>query len=289
MYRFLPHADAIEVTTKLPEQDPDVVIFTDNASFERVGPELAYAITQRGIGPLTEKKNPHVTLINIDHHISNDGYGDINLIDPSASACGEIFFHAFKQLHLPISLDVAINIYATIITDTGRFSYGNTNYESFQVASELIRLGVDPFDVVNRVFNTRSVSQIQLLADILNTITLRNELGYFYCYVTQEMLARTGTDLTDTEGALDVLKTVDDFDICIFLKEEPDGNVKVSARSNGTFDVNRLAARFGGGGHPAASGFRIFCTMAEAPGEIERELRGLRAELAAEASGGSAA
>ncbi len=279
MYRFLPFADKIEHTTELPPGLPDVVMFTDNASFERVGERLMRQLTERGIGPHATQRNPHSVLINIDHHMSNRGYGDINLIDPSASACGEVFYAAFKQLHLSITREVAINIYATIITDTGRFSYGNTNYGTFQIASELIRLGVDPFDVVNRVYNTRTVDQIKLLGLIMDTITPVPDLGYFYCCATQEMLEETQTELTDTEGAVDIMKTVGEYDVCFFLKEEQDGRVKVSVRSNGHTDVNRFAQRFGGGGHPAASGFRMACTIAEAPAILRTEMTAALAEI----------
>jgi bifunctional oligoribonuclease and PAP phosphatase NrnA len=276
MYRFLPFADHIVYDADLPEGCPEVVMFMDNASFDRVGPRWAAQIAERGIGPRAERRNKACTLINIDHHMSNEGYGDLNLIDPSASACGEIFYHAFRQLRLPITYEVAVNLYATILTDTGRFSYGNTNYQTFQIASELIRLGVNPFEVVDRVYNTRTAGQIKLLAMILDTITTDDELGFFYCYVRQQMLEETGTELSDTEGAVDILKTVGDYDVCFFFKEEADGRVKVSARSNGTFDVSRFAQRFGGGGHPAASGFRLNAGVKEAPAIVAEAMREVR-------------
>lgn len=280
MYRFLPLAEDIVFTDTLPEGCPDMVMFMDNASFDRVGPTLARQLTERGIGPRATKRNRNCTLVNIDHHMSNEGYGDLNLIDPSASACGEIFYHAFRQLRLPITYAVAVNIYATILTDTGRFSYGNTNYQTFQIASELIRLGVNPFEVVDRVYNTRTPDQIKLLSDILGTIKADDELGFFYCYVTQDMLGDKGNELTDTEGAVDIMKTVGDYDVCFFFKEEPDGRVKVSARSNGEFDVSEFAKRFGGGGHPAASGFRLDNSIETAPGVVREAMREVRAALA---------
>jgi phosphoesterase RecJ-like protein len=278
MYQFLPYAETVDFSLELPPGCPDVVMFMDNASFERVGTPLMTQLTERGIGPQAEHKSRGCTLINIDHHMSNKGYGDINLIDPSASACGEIFYYAFRQLRLPITYEVAVNIYATILTDTGRFSYGNTNYQTFQIASELIRLGVNPFEVVDRVFNTRTAAQIKLLSDILGTIKVNAELEYFYCAVTQQMLEKSGNELSDTEGAIDIMKTVGDYDVCFFLKEERDGRVKVSARSNGTFDVSRFAQQFSGGGHPAASGFRLDAKLADVPAIIEDAMRRARVD-----------
>jgi bifunctional oligoribonuclease and PAP phosphatase NrnA len=279
MYQFLPFADRIEPITALPDENPDAVIFTDNASFERVGKTLATILVERGLGPGQSPRPGGCVTINIDHHVSNELYSDINLIDAGSSACGELFLDLFKVLKLPVTMDMAINIYATILTDTGRFSYGNTNFRTFQVASELIQLGVNPFEVVDRVYNTRSEGQIKLLAMILDTITPVVELGYFYCMVTQEMLKRTGTELSDTDGAVDIMKTVGDYSACFLLKEEPDGAVKVSARSNQRFNVNQFARRFGGGGHPAASGFRMCGPMTSAPRRIHEEMERLMAEL----------
>jgi len=273
MYAELPHALRFEHTNELPELLPDVIMANDNGAFDRLGRNYCAQLTALGVGPLAAEKDPHCVMINMDHHLGNQCYGDVNLVDPSYGACGELFYRFFRHLGWDVSLDMAINLYATIITDTGRFSYGNTKYETFVTAAELIQIGVDPFDVYNRVYNTRTPGQMRLLALILNTMTANEELGYFYCYVTQEMVRSTGTVLSDTEGATDILKTVAGYDATYFLKEEEDGNVKVSARSNEGFDVRAVARRFGGGGHPAASGFRIHAGIDRAPAILEEELR----------------
>jgi bifunctional oligoribonuclease and PAP phosphatase NrnA len=245
---------------------------SDTGSFRRLGRDYSQQLSDRGVGPLAETKNTKCTLINIDHHIGNERYGDINLVDPSCAACGELYYHLLRQLRLPFTVDVAINIYASIMTDTGRFSYANTNRETFRIASDLIALGVDPYEVVDRVYNTRTPDQIRLMAAILQTMTVVDEPYYFYCYVSQAMLQATNTEMSDTEGVVDLLKTVADFDVCFLLKEEKDGAIKVSARSNDRFDVNALARRFGGGGHPAAAGFRLSNKLPEAAGELQQAL-----------------
>jgi phosphoesterase RecJ-like protein len=206
-------------------------------------------------------------------------YGDYNLVDPSCCACGELLYYAFRQLELPVTLDVAINLYATILTDTGRFSYANTNSRTFRVASELIELGVDPFDVVNRVYNKRTPQQVMLLGSILGTLESHPEHGYFICYVSQEMLTGSDNCLADTEGAVDIMKTIGGYDCCFLLKEEPDGKVKVSARAITSFDVRGLALRFGGGGHTAASGFRMNGPVATAAKRIRDVLLEYRKAL----------
>ena len=273
MYAGLPGADDIEVVDTLPEGLPQVILSNDNASFERFGREFAPQLKRRGVGPDAGADKADCVLINIDHHIGNERYGDINLVDPSCGACGEVFFHMFKELGIPIDRGMAVNIYATILTDTGRFAYSNTTYETFQIASELIQIGADPYDVVDRVYNTRTTSQLKLISVILQTVREEPELDYFYCSVTQGMLKSTGTLMSDTEGVADILKTVADYDVCFLLKEEDDGNVKASVRSNGKLNVNLFARRFGGGGHPAASGFRVYAPIDQAPALIAAEMR----------------
>ena len=273
MYEDLPHAREFEHVSELPRQLPDIVMANDNGAFDRLGRAYCEQLTAMGIGPDATERAEGCVMINMDHHLGNQCYGDVNLVDPSFGACGELFYRFFRHLGWEVSLEMAINLYATIITDTGRFSDGNTKHETFVIAGELIEIGVDPFDVYNRVYNTRTPGQMRLLAMILNTMTANDELGYFYCYVTQQMVRETGTLLSDTEGATDILKTVAGYDATYFLKEEENGNVKVSARSNQGFDVRAVARRFGGGGHTAASGFRIHAGIDEAPAILERELR----------------
>ncbi|MBN2081804.1 bifunctional oligoribonuclease/PAP phosphatase NrnA [bacterium] len=282
MYRFLPHVGSIVHTHTLPSRLPDVIQVNDNAAFERLGAEFAEQLTERGIGPQATKRDAVCKVLNLDHHIGNDSYGDINLIDPSCGACGELLFHAFSQLKLPITHDVAVNLYAAIMTDTGRFSYSNTDADTFYITTDLIRAGADPFDVANRVYNTRTIGQMRLFAKVMETIAIEPSLGYFFCTCTQEMLNETQTLMSDTEGITDLMKTVSDYPISFFFKEEGPNNYKVSARSNGSFDVRKLARRFGGGGHPAASGFRLHMPHAEACRALAAEMRRYRDELAAQ-------
>jgi len=281
MYRFLPHVESIVHTDHLPSKLPDVIQVNDNAAFERLGKGFAEQLTTMGIGPHAKRRDSLCTVINIDHHIGNDNYGDVNLTDPSCGACGELLYLAFQQLKLPVTHDVAVNLYAAIMTDTGRFSYSNTDADTFNITTDLIRAGADPYDVANRVYNTRTIGQMRLVAKVMDTITIEPELGYFHCTCTQQMLRETNTLMSDTEGITDLMKTVSDYPVSFFFKEEPDGSLKVSARSNGDFDVRKLARRFGGGGHPAASGFRLHMPRAEAYRALAVEMRNYREELAA--------
>ena len=280
MYRFLPHADKIFHDKDLPIDGlPDVIQINDNAAFERLGRGFAEQLAEMGVGPRAVNPNPNCTILNLDHHIGNEQFGHINLVDASCGACGELLFHAFKHLKLPITLDVAINLYAAIITDTGRFSYSNTSSDTFYIASELIRKGVDPFDVVNRVYNTRTVNQMQLLARVMDTIKVEDELGYFYCTCTNQMLVDTETVLSDTEGVTDLMKTVGDYEVLFFFRELEDKRIKVSVRSNGAFNVRVFAKKMGGGGHTAASGFTMDGPLDQATQTVAERMREHLAEI----------
>lgn len=272
MYTFLPGSERFELVDELPSELPQVVLVLDNAAFDRVGRTYAEQLTALGVGPRAARRAPGTVLINIDHHLGNTMYGDLNLVDPSCCACGEVLYYAFKQLGLPLTHDVAINLYATILTDTGRFSYANTTARTFSMASDLISLGVDPFDVVNRVYNKRTPDQVMLLGGILQTLRAHPVEGYFTCHVTQDMLAGSDNCLSDTDGAVDIMKTIGGYDCCFLLKEEADGKVKVSARAITDYDVRSLALRFGGGGHTAAAGFRL-------SGPVEAALQRIHAVL----------
>ena len=275
MYQALPHADTVDASGILPPGLPDVLLIVDNANWERLGALIVEQLAQRGVGPEDARRDQAVQVINLDHHIGNERFGDVDLVDITAGACGELIYRLFRQMGCAITQTIATNLYAALITDTGRFSYGNTTRDTFHIAEDLLAHGVESFDVFNRVYSTRTIGQVQLLADIIQTITPVDELGYFYCIASQEMLRRTGTLMSDTEGAIDMMKTVDGYEVCFLFKEEEPGLIKVSSRSNGGFDVNMFAKRFHGGGHPAAAGFKLEMELGAAPGVVEAQMREL--------------
>jgi bifunctional oligoribonuclease and PAP phosphatase NrnA len=279
MYQSLPYAAHVDASGTLPPGAPDVVLIVDNANWERLGAGLAQQLTERGIGPQATPRTSATTIVNLDHHIGNERFGDVNLVDIGSGACGELIYYLLKQMGCPLTTTMAVNLYAALITDTGRFSYGNTSQDTLRIAQDLLAHGVEAFDVFNRVYSTRTIGQVRLIAEIIQTITPVEDLGYFYCIVTAEMLKRTGTLMSDTEGAIDLMKTVAGYEVCFLFKEEGPGLVKASSRSNGGFDVNMFARRFNGGGHPAAAGFKLDATIAEAPGLVETSIRELLAQL----------
>lgn len=273
IYSELPRVERIQFGRELPDTPPDLVQVNDTGSFQRIDEPFREQLTRLGIGPEVPDSRRLCPLINFDHHVGNTEFGELNYIDTGASAVGEMMFQLCEYLGLPISPAAASNLYAAVMTDTGRFSFSNTDAETHRVAQELLGRGVKPFEMYKRIYNNRTIAQLKLRALIAQTIKLEPELGYFYCTCTQQLLRETGTTEADTEGVSDMLKTVGGYDISFFIKEQPAGDVKVSARSNSGFNVQQLAQRLGGGGHPAAAGFRLDAGVAEAPAVIRRAMR----------------
>lgn len=278
MYAFLPGAGEVEHTERLPDKLPDVIFVSDNATFERLGKPYVAEMNRLGVFPAghPRHKTGRTTVINIDHHPGNELYGDVNLVIPHAAATGEIVYAIFKQLRLPLPLEAAVCLYAAIITDTGRFSYSNTTQLTFEIATELVRAGVVPQQVVDFVYNTQTPGQLRLLGSALKLLTINNELGYFYSYVTPEMLEEFNCSLSDTEHIVETLKSLGEPKVCFFFKVVDDNLVKVSVRSRQDFDSSRVAEMFDGGGHYAASGFRFRGSLQEAIEAVEAAMKGIR-------------
>ncbi len=278
MYSFLPGADEIQVTQKLPDELPDLIFVSDNATFERLGKPYVNELNRLGVYSVHDPRheNGKTTLINIDHHQGNELYADINLVVPEAAAAGEIVYAIFRRLKVPFPSGAATCLYAAILTDTGKFSYSNTTLRTLEIAAELVRRGVIPHEVVEAVYNNQTTGQLRLLGRALAVMTINEELGYCYSYVTPEMLKEFNCDLSDTEYIIDTLKTLEEPKVCFLFKVVDGGLVKASVRSRNDFDSTGIAEMFGGGGHFAAAGFRFRGTLDEVIAAVEEAMRKLR-------------
>ncbi len=252
-YTFLPRCELIRQPPAQP-RDFDVVFALDNASFQRLG-RVKDAIASRKY------------LINIDHHASNDKYGDLALIDPHAPATGQILFEFFRAQRHTITLDMATNLYAAIATDTGSFQYANTTSQCMRDCADLIDLGVDVATVSQKIYESFPIGRLRLLQRILDNLKMSydNRVGSFW--ITREMYEETGAKPEDNEGLIDHVRSIDSIVVAALFEEAEDSKIRVSLRSKDSrVDVNRVAMHFGGGGHPEAAGARI----PGDPDEVER-------------------
>ena len=260
-YSFLPRS---ELLTKPPSTaaDVDVAIALDTAIQNRLGTALT-AIRSAKIW------------INIDHHLSNPGYGDLVIVDPNAPATGEIIFNLIKSQGLPFNHDIAENLYAAISTDTGSFQYPKTSARTFEIAAELVRVGgLDVGRISQQLYENYPRRRLELLRELLRTT--RFEFGDRAASFS--LTSKTAADLAvlpeDNEGLIDYLRAIRGVIVAVFFEELADGKVRVSMRSKDeAVDVCAICQKFGGGGHTLAAGARVRGSLAEVEEKVLEEIR----------------
>lgn len=240
-YRGLPGLDLITPPTDFP-MEPDAVVTFDSGSLGRLGDLEPAAKAAR-------------ELIVIDHHISNDRYGTINVIEPDAAASGWVVMELIDTMGLPLVRDAAVCLYAALICDTGRFQYDTTTPDVFAMAERLTQFDVPVATLTRTLFEEHRFAYLKLLGDALHRAELVREQRFVWTAVTQSMLRHHGVTLEEVEGLIDILRRTTEAEVTCVLKEESDGSVRVSLRSLGDIDVCRIAEAHGGGGHRFAAGF----------------------------------
>jgi len=223
---------------------PEVMVTCDAASADRLGSLIASADRAGEV-------------IVIDHHVTNPGFGSVNVIDRHASSSAEVVFRLVERMGLPLSEGTAACLYAGIVTDTGRFQYEATTSETLRVAAALRDQGFDHARLAQALFEDGSYASLELLSVALDRAVLEPDrgLGLVWTYLTQEDLARTGVSITETDDVIDVIRTAREADVACVLKQQRDGRFKVSLRSRGMTDVGAIAGAHGGGGHRLAAGY----------------------------------
>ncbi len=233
---FLPNFD--KVKKQLPKKI-DLMISFDCGSFDRLG--------------IDEKP---AFLINIDHHTSNTNYGDMNLIEILAST-SQVVFNILEANNIKIDKDSAICIYTALVTDTGNFQYESVTSEVFRVASELVKIGVEPQFISKMLYERDRLSRLRFLAKALDTLELHLEGKVGTVEVTNKLMAITGAIKDDTDGLVNMVRKLETVEVAMMLREEENGDIKISLRSKNYVDVSKIAVKYGGGGHIRASGATI--------------------------------
>jgi phosphoesterase RecJ-like protein len=240
---FLPGAENISQHVP-PNGSFEVLLAVDCGDKNRLGEEFA-KISRVG------------KIINIDHHISNSYFGDINLVDAEASSTAEIIYDLLKKIKVPLKADLAENIYVGILTDTGSFHYANTSAQAFRVARECLLAGVDPAKVAAKIYENQPLSRLRLLALVLETLEVQAAGQISLVIVTQKMLEETGATPEQTEDLINFPRSLKGTEVALLFREINHGQYRVSLRSRGKINVAQIAAEFQGGGHPNAAG----CTV----------------------------
>ncbi|HEX7416158.1 MAG TPA: bifunctional oligoribonuclease/PAP phosphatase NrnA [Smithellaceae bacterium] len=242
-YRFLPGAqNIVHELGDIGQYDVGVVL--DCSNLERVGEKSAQ------IGKIK-------TLINIDHHISNGGFCLLSMLDGQASSTGELLYRLMREMRCNMTKDICTNLYAAIITDTGGFRYSSTHRDTLLAAGDLVGNGANPQWISENIYENDSPARLKLLAKVLKTMSLDLENKVGSLFVTQEALLKTGASLDHTEGFIDIPRTVKGIDVSVLYTQLGNKYFKVSLRSKGQVNVEKVARKFGGGGHINAASCRI--------------------------------
>jgi len=197
-------------------------------------------------------------LINIDHHVSNQNYGQINLVESKAPSTGEVLFHFFEQNKIAVDEAMATALLTAIITDTGSFQHASTTSGSFTSSARLMELGGDLQKVIEHVYRRKSVSMLKLWGKILSRIQHEANLKLVWVSVAPEDFQQTEAKEEEAVAALnDLIIGIPDVDVALMLYQYPDRPVRGSLRTSPRYNASDLAGLFGGGGHPPAAGFLI--------------------------------
>ncbi len=194
----------------------------------------------------------------VDHHLSNAGYGTMNLIDTAAAATCEILAGVFIDAGLSFDAQTAQALYTGILTDTGQFRFHATSRRCFLIAGELVARGANPAEAGFELYEREKAGKLQLLQRFL--ASLRLECGGRVCIGTlpDGIFAETGTSVEDTEGLVDYARCIEGVEIGVLIEARPDGAVKASLRAKDpVYRVDRIAAQFNGGGHACAAGLNL--------------------------------
>lgn len=257
IYRYLPGIKDILFSENFDKNNlPDIrkykiLIVLDSSNLERIG-DIGIDMKQIDF------------IVNIDHHSSNTFFGKYNYINIEVSSVGEILFSLSKLLGIRISSQIAIPLYTAIVTDTGSFRYANTKATTFQIAYRLVKLGVNPNYITNYIYNNNEISSLKLLGEAIRNVKLDSSSKISWTVITRDIIAKTKSGDEEIEGIVDKILSIKNVQVSVLFRETKYGNIKISFRSKGQFNVDNFASNFGGGGHPNAAG----CQLMGAIGEV---------------------
>lgn len=234
------------------------VIAVDCADFSRIG--KVHQVFAEG-----------ASLLNVDHHATNDRFGACNVIRSDAAATVEILYDLSLELGISLFLELNVCIYSGLLTDTGGFRYANTTPKVMQIAADLLQRGVQGHELAERLLEKLTYPQITLLQRTLNSLSFAHNNQVGWLAVTLDDLAATGASGEDLDGLVNYPRNVEGVEVGLLFKER-DGIVKVSLRSAGKVDVAQVAQSFGGGGHVRAAGCAVQGTLEEAIERVVKEV-----------------
>lgn len=251
-FAFLPGAGEVQ-QWKEGQGGHEVVVTLDCPDPGRLG------------GLLDGCRSPGTRILNVDHHPDNGRYGDVNWIRPGAAATGEMVYDLVEAEGLPLPPEVAVNLYTAIVADTGSFRYSNTTPRTFRVAARLVEAGADPARIALELYETRQLAGLHLLGRVLQAVETTPDGSVAWVVLDRSQM--DSPDLPEAEDFITYPRSLRAAKVAVLFRDLG-VETKVSLRAKGEVNVARIAARFGGGGHPNAAGVILKAGLAEAKARV---------------------
>ncbi len=253
--KFLPFLDNLSDNANIKV---DMIICLDCANYERLG-KIDYVFDNANIR------------VNIDHHMSNEFYGDINIVKKGYSSTCELVFDIIDGLNLPIDQQIATSLLTGISTDTGRFLYSATTKDTLEKSSKLMGYGADMLQINNSVYQSKKFDAQLLENEILSSTEIHRE-KIAISSVSLEQLEKYNVETSDIDGVINIFRDTDKIDISVFIKEKSNDEFKVSLRSKGNINVGEIARALGGGGHKNAAATKLFGDYSSVLKKVKEEI-----------------
>lgn len=258
LFDFLPEISQIKKDSEI--KNYDLAISVDCATLKRLDKNEYF-------------KNAKKTIV-IDHHGSNEMYGDLNFVNPASPACCEILVGMFDYYEFDISKDIGKCIMTGIITDTGGFQHRGITPETFEFTAELIRKGVDTSDIYKRTLRTKTKGNFELTRRVINRLELLEDGKVTFTYINSQDEKEVGTEPGDHEGLVEIGREIEGVEVSIFVRQKDDQDAyKISLRSSEYVNVSDICLLFGGGGHPRAAGALIQGDLEQVKEKILKEVK----------------
>lgn len=269
-FLFLTEEDPIEVyEPALAEQrfsEADALVVLDTSNRQRIG-RLATVIDRHAIAVAV-----------VDHHVSHaNGFGQVNLIEPEVAATGELVYDLMRESDCPIDRITAEALYVALMTDTGGFRYSNTDSHAHHMAAELLGLGLDPQVIYAKVHSNAPAGRLRFFGEVLARLEMLGDGKLAVLEASPEQFQRHGLVGADTEGLVDLPRSIAGVEAVALFSEVEPGKVKVSLRSTGRIAIDQVVTRLGGGGHPHAAGVLLRATREQARAKVLPEIEALLA------------
>lgn len=258
LFSFLPSVDEIKEESEI--KNYDLAISVDCANFKRIAKREYF-------------ENAKKTIV-IDHHGSNNMYGDLNYVNPVSPACCEILAEIIKYFEIEISKEIGTCIMTGIITDTGGFRHVGVTSETFEFTADLISKGVDVPDIYKRTLRTTTKSNFELTKRVINRMEILEDGKVTFTYITSKDEEEVNAEPGDHEGLVEIGRDIEGVEVSIFIRQKENTDAyKVSLRSSNDINVSDICLMFGGGGHPRAAGALVQGNKEQVKEKIMKEVK----------------